>query len=279
MIEYSTHYIGESRTPVRMACFTSEGGSEASLFIYPAAALIKDAVTETTEALEEMLHRLRMKGLRPVFMRWFMSDIMNQADAIRPTDYQCPVSVTGQPPLDSGKIVLWVHMKNGIRECRPIDDKSFRIAFDDNTVEYRCVSYNAPSSEDSEQQTHDILGRYCAMLRHEGLTLEHDCVRTWFFIRDIDTNYAGMVRARNSVFDIEGLTSDTHYITSTGIGGDMKSPDTLVSFDALAIAGKPSPEIRYLYGPTHLNRTSDYGVAFERGSIVDTPGKRRVYIS
>lgn len=280
MIQYSTHHIGEQQTPVRMALFASGGHSEASLFIYPKASLVKDAVTETIQALENM-HL--PGGMRPVFMRWFLSDIVNQAEVI-PTGYiyydSCPVSVVGQPPLDGGKIVLWIHLKEGIRECTEYDGgRSFRMTLDDGTTEYRCTRMDFSITDDSFIQTETILDRYCRMLRQEELSLEGNCVRTWFFVRDIDTNYAGMVRARNKVFDRHGLTAGTHYIASTGIGADMPSPYRTVSLDALAISGDPAPEIHYLYAPTHMNRTSDYGVAFERGTVVDTPGKRRVYIS
>ena len=49
--------------------------------------------------------------------------------------------------------------------------------------------------------------------------------------------------------------------------------------DNYAIAGIQPQQIRYLYAPTHLNRTSDYGVSFERGTCVDYGDRSHVFIS
>lgn len=290
MIQYSTHHIGEQQTPVRMALFASGGLPEASLFIYPSAPLFEDAAAETMTALESMYAHESLRGMDPVFMRWFLSDITNQAAAVpdhsgEPFGECCPVSVVGQPPLGHGKAVLWVHMKGGIAHGPYLISSSTQanssglVEFTDGILEVRCANTRSGHSRDSYAETGDLLSGYGLTLNLFQLFLEKNCVRTWFFVRDIDINYAGMVRARNETFDREGLTSDTHYIASTGIGADMPSADKTVSFDALAIRGRPAPEIHYLYAPTHMNRTSDYGVAFERGTVVDTPGKRRVYIS
>lgn len=290
MIQYSTHHIGEQQTPVRMALFASGGLPEASLFIYPSASLFEDAAAETMTALESMYAHESLRGMDPVFMRWFLSDITNQAAAVpehsgEPFGECCPISVVGQPPLGHGKAVLWVHMKGGIAHGPYLISSSAQansyglVEFTDGILEVRCANTRSGHSRDSYAETGDLLSGYGLTLNLFQLFLEKNCVRTWFFVRDIDTNYAGMVRARNEAFDRHGLTSDTHYIASTGIGADMPSADKTVSFDALAIRGRPAPEIHYLYAPTHMNRTSDYGVAFERGTVVDTPGKRRVYIS
>ena len=49
--------------------------------------------------------------------------------------------------------------------------------------------------------------------------------------------------------------------------------------DNYAIAGIHKEQVHYLYAPTHLNRTSDYGVSFERGTYVDYADRRHVFIS
>jgi enamine deaminase RidA (YjgF/YER057c/UK114 family) len=49
--------------------------------------------------------------------------------------------------------------------------------------------------------------------------------------------------------------------------------------DNYAVAGIKEEQIHYLYAPTHLNRTSDYGVSFERGSYIDYADRRHVFIS
>ena len=99
------------------------------------------------------------------------------------------------------------------------------------------------------------------------------------FVNDIDLNYGGVVRARNQVFFTQGLTQNTHFIASTGIGGRQQDPNVLSQMDNYAIAGVKPEQIHYLYAPTHLNRTSDYGVSFERGTYVDYADRRHVFIS
>jgi enamine deaminase RidA (YjgF/YER057c/UK114 family) len=49
--------------------------------------------------------------------------------------------------------------------------------------------------------------------------------------------------------------------------------------DAYAISGIQRSQVHYLYAATHLNRTSDYGVSFERGTYVDYGDRRHVFIS
>jgi enamine deaminase RidA (YjgF/YER057c/UK114 family) len=109
--------------------------------------------------------------------------------------------------------------------------------------------------------------------------LANNCIRTWLFVNDVDLNYGGVVRARNQVFFTQGLTNNTHFIASTGIGGRQADPNVLTQMDNYAISGIQPQQIRYLYAPTHLNRTSDYGVSFERGTCVDYGDRSHVFIS
>ena len=110
-------------------------------------------------------------------------------------------------------------------------------------------------------------------------TLEANCIRTWLFVQDVDANYHGVVTARNDVFATQGLTKDTHFIASTGIGGGHASPRELVKMDAYAASGLKQGQINFLYAPTHLNPTYEYGVSFERGVYVDYGERRQVFIS
>jgi enamine deaminase RidA (YjgF/YER057c/UK114 family) len=98
-------------------------------------------------------------------------------------------------------------------------------------------------------------------------------------VNDVDNHYAGMVRARNEVFDEQQLTADTHFIASTGIGGRQADPAREVMMDAYAIDGIRREQVHYLYAASHLNRTSEYGVRFERGTYVDYGFRRKIFIS
>ena len=51
--------------------------------------------------------------LCPVFKRYFLSDAANQIDALRSGEKPyppCATSVVQQPPLDGGKVALWVYL-------------------------------------------------------------------------------------------------------------------------------------------------------------------------
>ena len=98
-------------------------------------------------------------------------------------------------------------------------------------------------------------------------------------MNDVDLNYGGVVRARNQFFFTQGLTSKTHFISSTGIGGRQADPNVLSQMDNYAVQGIDKEHVEFLYAPTHLNRTSEYGVSFERGTMVDYGDRRQVFIS
>ena len=49
--------------------------------------------------------------------------------------------------------------------------------------------------------------------------------------------------------------------------------------DTYAVLGIRQEQIHYLYAPTHLNPTYEYGVSFERGTYVDYGDRRQVFIS
>ena len=137
----------------------------------------------------------------------------------------------------------------------------------------------AITTANSEYQTRLLLNDYAMQLMEQGCKLADNCIRTWFFVQNVDVNYAGVVKARNEVFVTQNLTEKTHYIASTGIGGRHADPKVLVQMDTYAVAGLKPEQIHFLYAPTHLNPTYEYGVSFERGTYVDYGDRRQVFIS
>ena len=88
-----------------------------------------------------------------------------------------------------------------------------------------------------------------------------------------------MVKARKEVFITQNLTEKTHYIASTGIEGRHADPSVLVQMDSYAVDGLEPGQIQFLYAPTHLNPTYEYGVTFERGTAVTYGDRKQVFIS
>ena len=244
---------------------------------------VNDATSTYPEQLEAILNTYNallegeLKGARSVFKRYFLSDAANQQDDIILNDVtDCAKSIIQQAPLDGTKIALWVYLmtdvqtgvgKSGLYEVR---HGNFRHLWNGS-------AHNMAAN--SEYQTRLLFNEYNMQLIEEECTLKDNCIRTWFFVNDVDLNYGGVVRARNQFFFTQGLTVNTHFIASTGIGGRQADPNVLSQMDNYAIAGIQQEQIHYLYAPTHLNRTSDYGVSFERGTRVDYQDRRHVFIS
>ena len=219
----------------------------------------------------------RLPGTQAVFKRYFLSDAANQTDDIIVADVSdCAKSIIQQAPLDGTKIALWVYLMSNVQTGMTASGL-YEVRHGDFRHLYNASAHNLAAN--SEYQMRLLFNEYIMQLAEEGCTLSENCIRTWLFVNDIDLNYGGVVRARNQVFFTQGLTQHTHFIASTGIGGRQQDPNVLSQMVNYAIAGVKGEQIHYLYAPTHLNRTSDYGVSFERGTYVDYADRRHVFIS
>lgn len=219
----------------------------------------------------------RLPDTRAVFKRYFLSDAANQADDIILADLtDCAKSIIQQAPLDGTKIALWVYLMSNV-QTGLTNSGLYEVRHGDFRHLYNASAHNLAAN--SEYQMRLLFNEYIMQLAEEGCTLSENCIRTWLFVNDIDLNYGGVVRARNQVFFTQGLTQHTHFIASTGIGGRQADPNVLSQMDNYAIAGIKEEQAHYLYAPTHLNRTSDYGVSFERGTYIDYADRRHVFIS
>ena len=225
----------------------------------------------------EHLKATELSGATAVLKRYFLSDVANQADDVLLADTSdCAKSIIGQPPLDGTKIGLWVYLLTNVNS-RQLESGLYEVSHGEFRHLWNASAHN--TAQNSEYQTRLLFNEYVMQLMQEGCTLADNCIRTWLFVNDVDVNYTGVVTARNKVFFTQGLTEDTHYIASTGIGGRACDPQVMTQMDNYAIAGIKKEQVHYLYAPTHLNRTSDYGVSFERGTTVDYGDRRHVIIS
>ncbi len=242
-----------------------------------------DCMSTYPEQLEAVLNAYdtlmegQLKEARCVFKRYFLSDSANQEDDVLAADItDCAKSVIQQAPLDGTKVALWAYLMTNV-QTRVNKSGLYEVAHGGYRHLWTGSAHNLAAN--SEYQTRLLFNEYNMQLIEEGCTLKDNCIRTWFFINDTDLNYGGMVRARNQFFFIQGLTSKTHFISSTGIGGRQADPNVLSQMDCYAVDGIDKDQVAFLYAPTHLNRTSDYGVSFERGTMVDYQDRRQVFIS
>ena len=242
--------------------------------------------------LEETYRQaLAAAGLGPdtaVLRRFFCSDLANQASALAARPFSdpahgaepCAVSWTEQPPAPPAKVALWAYHVSD-----PAGPLNKRLAGHTLTVQRAELAHHwttgltCPAAGGPYEQTAGILEQYEAFLRAGKIALADHVIRTWFFVQDIDANYHGLVAARREHFAARGLTPDTHYIASTGVGGGHADPTATVTMDAYAVSGVRPEQIAFLAAPDHLSPTHVYGVTFERGVAVSYADRRHVLIS
>ena len=238
--------------------------------------------TEQVDALLEAYHEMLegdLKGAVAVFKRFFISDAANQTDyllAIHTEQSGCALSIVEQPPLDGTKVALWVYLQKNV-QMKALSGGIYEVKHGAYRHLWMAGAYNQASN--SEYQMRLLLNDYVMQLLENGCSLAENCVRTWIYVQNVDVNYAGVVKARNEVFVTQNLTDKTHFIASTGIAGRHANPKVWVQLDAYAVDGVKKEQIHYLYAPTHLNPTYEYGVSFERGTYVDYGDRRQVFIS
>jgi len=242
----------------------------------------RDRFEVQMERLLQAYHSLlaQYPSAQVVMRRYVLSDIANQAPLLQSRlDEEKQglgaISIIGQPPLDGSKIALWAYLTEGLE----VEQRPNLTITRHNDYEHRWTTNAHSLLNGSDDQTTEILMRYEFNLAQQQQTLGENCLRTWFYIRDVDTHYKGMVVARRENFDEQRLTAQTHYIASTGIGGAPIEQQSLVQMDAYAAKGLQHEQQRYLLGSTHLNPTHEYGVTFERGTAVTYGDRRHLLIS
>ncbi len=220
-----------------------------------------------------------LNGAVTVMKRFFLSDAANQSDLLWASvmeNSDCAVSVVEQPPLDGSKIAMWACLQTNVM-TQVLSGGLYMVQHDAYCHYWLGTSVNRALN--SEYQTKLLLNDYVMRLAEQGMSLANNCIRTWFFVQNVDVNYTGVVKGRNEVFASQNLTEHTHYIASTGIAGRHADPKVAVQMDAYAVKGLQTEQIQFLYAPEYLNPTYEYGVSFERGTCVKYGDRRHVFIS
>ena len=220
--------------------------------------------------LSAFLEEERAEGRHLQYAKVFLSDAQNQYNELVASDLYTAIlskaacSVIEQPPLDGSKITILT---------KTTDEADLFIHHSIRLTEEETRGAN------SYIQTMLIFNKYLESIRSLGLNLRDHCVRTWIYVADIDVNYEGMVRARNDIFRSQGLTTDTHFIASTGIGGFSQTRSASVAIDFLTFPTVKESDKKYLQALDNLNPTHEYGVSFERGTRLTMNGRQTFFIS
>ena len=232
--------------------------------------LFEERLDNVCHQVKDYLSEEQRSQRTPRYVKVFLSDISNQAALLRQSPLMTeligstPCTLIQQSPLGGAKIGLLLKTSD---EPDVFTLHSLRLTDDEI------------SNFGSYVQTVMLFDKYLALLKAEGLNMKDHCVRTWIYVRDIDTNYDGVVKARNDIFRQHGLTVDTHFIASTGIGGRTEGKNVCVAIDFLTARNIKPEDKLYLKALDHLNPTHEYGVAFERGVRISLPGKYQYFIS
>ena len=275
-------FVNETGTKVSYSIFEGKEIKEYNLAItaFPGNSFT-DQLVNIQQALTVFLESNKLLRKNILFQRIFSSDISNQEEELKSIAFCPAVSTIQQPPVGNARISTWMII------LQPKNKKSVNLKSTKNQVVFSHNGYShgflssisGPRIADSYTQTKAILTKYTSWLKRNQLTLVDNCIRTWIFVRDIDNNYSGMVKARNEIFTKEKLTSDSHFIASTGIEGQSAISSDLVMIDAYSVAGLNNSQIKYLNALEYLNHTHEYGVAFERGTSIDYGDRRHIFIS
>ena len=232
--------------------------------------LYEERLVELYDSVKSYLEAEQRENRRLSYTKVFLSDISNQEEKLRQSPLMTDLigrsacTIIQQSPIGGAKVGLLLKTSD---EPDGFTLHSLRLT-DDEVMNFG-----------SYMQTVMLFDKYIALLEAEGLNLKEHCVRTWLYVRDIDTNYDGVVKARNDIFRQHGLTVDTHFIASTGIGGRAMGKNVCVAIDFLTARDIKPEDKLYLKALDHLNPTHEYGVAFERGVRVALPTKYEYFIS
>ncbi len=221
-----------------------------------------------------------------VMRRFFVSDLVNQATTLSTKPFAnprneanpCAVSWVGQPPVGSAKVTLWAyHVVDpaGLEKTQ----RGTTCIIKRGDIAHHWSTNLMHQGNTSLEQSDGLLRAYIGQLDADGMTLADHVLRTWLFVRDIDANYAGLVQARRELFARHGLTAETHYIASSGIGGCGCDANATVLMDAYAAQGISSGQIEFIKAADHLSPTHIYGVTFERATSVAYRDRKHVLIS
>ena len=276
-MEFQAINIEEIGARIELTHFTAGEVTEyhAILHIAPRGEVFSGQLSRIQTAESQLMSMPELSGAKTVFKRYFLSDATNQVPFIKEND-PCTISYIQQPPLDGSKIAVWLYLQRGT----DISNMNGSTVVSHNGYQHIwTMGLMNTTADTSYMQTWKTLFTYIDTLKLFNATLEANCIRTWFFVRDVDTQYNGLVKSRRECFMEQGLTPDTHYIASTGIGGTPADPKALVQLGSYAMTGFQPQQQRYLYALSHLNRTLEYGVTFERGTLMQYGDRNHIYIS
>ena len=233
-------------------------------------ALFSNQLDDLSYQYDNLLITLNLNENDLFFSKVFISDYLNQKEIIRKHPLfeskfsNCGLSVVEQPPLDSSKINILLLFVKGAAIQKKREGNLFYAKTNNHLHIFQGVECHAPATM-LEKGTEDLFEQHQKLMNQFAMNMTDNCARTWLYVKDVDKDYEAVVRGRNTFFDRIGLTKETHFIASTGIGGSGESVEIPLYAEFYSVKDLRPEQIRYLTAKDYLNSTHEYGVAFERG--------------
>lgn len=279
MLSYKKYLFDELGVTVDATIFESENGTHETHWILSVngKGSFERQLSNITTAFNKMTNKTDFNDFSPILKRYFLSDISNQYEMVVSAESkQCALSVVQQPLLNGSKIALWVYLSKDVEN---ILLEPSTCGFERNGYTHLWSGQLHHRGQSVEHQTQKIFSTYNSFLNSHDCTLKDNCIRTWLYVQNVDVNYAGVVEERKAFFTENGLTEETHYISSTGIEGRFHHHQYMIHADAYSLKGVVEEQIQFLEALDHLNPTHEYGVTFERGTAVAYGDRKHIFIS
>ncbi|MBR2364404.1 MAG: hypothetical protein IKA79_04320 [Lentisphaeria bacterium] len=264
---------------ISKSVFTSNNGCR-EIFFAGESTPAKDFQSEALSLLEEyekILAENSCSEASEFLLRFHLSDIANQGHFLREKlKGRCSfISVIGQAPASHARLALTAWHIPGMKKEK-LSGEAFKVSWKD----YTAILFRQETAfSGSYRQMMEEFVSLQDLLHKENACVEENTLRTWIYCKDVDNNYAGLVKARNDFFDTVGLTKENHFIASTGIAGECEDPSRIVKMDSLSYTGLAQEQIQHLYALDFLSSTALYGVRFERGTRITFGDRSHYYIS
>lgn len=239
----------------------------------------EDFEYQANKTIEKIIQTSIEKQKNVIITRFFVSDAANQTSILKNilskhnnTFGNTSVRIIEQSPCNNSKITVLVIYQN-YKEASHCGSSSIKYNFEN----YSMIASNNLESElqDCESQTVDILSKFCYDLKNLGLSINNNCHRTWFYIKDIDSNYPKMQEGKQKVYSSNNLNKDTHLISSSEIYGRNSNELTKVIFDAISYTNIKN--VKYLNANT--NNLADSLLNYEKATLLEFNNYNKLIIS
>ena len=193
-MDYKSTNIEEIGARIELTSFTAGEVTEfhAILHVKPQGDVFEGQLSRIQQAESALMAMPELAGATAVFKRYFLSDATNQVPLINEKN-PCTTSYIQQPPLDGSKIAVWLYLQRGT-DVRNMDEST--VVAHNGYQHIWTMGLMNSTADTSYMQTWKTLFAYIDILKNFNATLEANCIRTWFFVRDVDTQYNGLVKSR-----------------------------------------------------------------------------------